>query len=72
MHSPTRLSVDGIDTLARQIVTDHLAARFEESAAWTRPGMSDIPQADADAIVARANILMDAVADAFAKSGDPR
>ncbi|NKY47976.1 hypothetical protein [Nocardia cerradoensis] len=58
-----------IETLARQIVTDHLAVRFEESAAWTRDGMSDIPQADADAIVARANTFMAAVADAFRKSG---
>lgn len=60
--------VDMIDRLAREIVADHLATRFEESAAWSRPGQSDIPQSDADAIAARANVLMDAVADAFANS----
>jgi hypothetical protein len=64
--APSRIDV--VENLARQIVADHLAARFEESAAWTRPGMNDIPQADADAIVARANTLMAAVAAAFANT----
>jgi hypothetical protein len=65
----TRLAA--IDVLAHQLVTDHLATRFESSAAWNRPGMSDIAEADAEAIVARANTLMAAVADAFAKSAQP-
>jgi hypothetical protein len=62
----TRLAA--IDVLAHQLVTDHLATRFESSAAWSRPGMSDIAEADADAIVARANHLMAIVSDAFRKS----
>ncbi len=66
------MSVDVIDAFAHQIVTDHLATRFKSDAAWTKPGYGDIPQADADAIADRANTLMSAVADAFAKSGDQR
>lgn len=60
-----------IEFLARQIVTDHLATRFESSAAWSRPGMSDIAEADAQEIVDRANHLMAIVADAFRKSAQP-
>ncbi|MBF6277004.1 hypothetical protein [Nocardia nova] len=71
MPSPTRVSADVIETMARQLVTDLLATRFEECAAWSGDGMGDIAQADADAIVARANTLMAAVADAFAKSVQP-
>jgi hypothetical protein len=57
-----------IDMLARHLVTDHLATRFESSAAWRRPGLSDIAEADAEAIVARANHLMAIVSDAFRNS----
>ena len=71
MSSPTHMSLDVIEAFARQIVADHLATRFESSIAWMQRGYSDIPQADADAIADRANTLMAAVADAFAKSGRP-
>ena len=68
MSSPIHVDIDVIETLARQLVTDLLATRFEESVSGYRPGMSDLPQDDVDAIVARANTLMAAVAYAFANS----